>query len=92
MTAKVNIENIVRAINTNDFGLALKNFKRLVPFLKKQLPAQGFVLNPKNLDTFISFARNAEYSGIEAYFGTDSIVRNWINDDRVPFNEFLNEL
>jgi hypothetical protein len=85
----VNIKRIVQAIDTNDFDLALKNFKRLGPFLRRHLPKEGFVLTPKNLDSLIGFAQDAEKRGIEYYFPTERIVENWTNNRQVPFNEFI---
>lgn len=92
LAAKVDIEKIVKAVDTNDYKLAQKNFKRLVPFLKKQLPKEGFVLTPKNLDGLVEFAENAERKGIERFFPTEQIVDNWVNGQRVPFNEFVERL
>lgn len=89
LVARVNIKNVVRAIDTNDFDLALKNFKKIVPLLRKQLPKEGFVLTSKNIDQFVGFAQEIRDGRMEDYFATDYIVTNWINGQQVPFNEFL---
>ena len=92
LVARVNIDNITKAINTNDFNLALRNFKRITPLLRKQLPAEGFVLTPKNIAAFIAFAEGVERRGIESYFPTRNIEQNWIQGQQVSFNEFVTRL
>jgi hypothetical protein len=84
----VNIKRIVQAIDDNDFDLALRNFKKLVPFLKRNLPAAGYPLNPKNLDNFIGFAQDVNARSIEEYFPTEDIVENW-QRERIGFAEWL---
>lgn len=91
LAAKVKIENIVKAIDTNDFALALKNFKRIAPVLRKNLPKEGFVLTPKNITSFVDFATVVESKGIERFFPTDRIVDNWIRGNQISFNEFLTQ-
>lgn len=83
----VNIDNFRKAIDTNNFELALENFNTIKPFLSKYLPSTGFPLNPGNLDTFISFAKTVNQRGIESYFPTDDIVRNW-SEGAPKFEEF----
>jgi hypothetical protein len=85
----VNIKRIVQAIDTNDFTLALKNFKRIVPFLKRNLPNEGFVLTPKNLDSFIGFAQEVGNRGMEQFFPTANIVQNWVDNRQTTFDVFL---
>jgi hypothetical protein len=89
LASKVNIKRIVQAIDRNDFDLALKNFKRLVPLLRKQLPKEGFVLTQKNVDTFVGFAQEIGNGQIEKYFPTDRIVPNWIEGRQTQFDKFL---
>jgi hypothetical protein len=86
---RVNIKRIVQAIDTNDAVLALKNFKRITPLLRKQLPKEGFVLTPKNIGDFIEFAEAVQQKGIEAFFPTENIVDNWVAGKQVPFETFL---
>ncbi len=92
LVKKVAIQKVRQAIDTNDFDLALKQVKHLVPFLKKNLPEQGFPLTPKNLDKFIGFAVDANARGIETYFPTDKIVSNWLEQKQETFAEFLERL
>jgi hypothetical protein len=89
LAAKVNIERVAKAIDTNDFDLALKNFKRIAPLLRKNLPAEGFVLTPKNVSTFVDFVKGQQIVNV---FPTEQIIPNWIAGQQVPFNEFLARL
>lgn len=89
LAARVKIEKVVKAIDTNDAELALKNFKRLVPFLRKQLPKEGFVLTPKNIEAFIGFAQDVQQKGIEQIFPTDKIIPNWVVGKQLTFQEYL---
>jgi hypothetical protein len=92
LAERVTIKNIVRAIDTNDAALALKNFKRIVPLLRKQLPKEGFVLTPKNIDAFIGFAHNLQNKGIEAVIPTKDIIPGWVAGPQVAFNELLEQV
>ena len=87
----VNIKRIVQAIDTNDFELALKNFKRILPFLKRNLPKEGFVLTPANLDAFVGLAQKVSAKGIEAYFPAERIITNWTEGNYTRFGDFLQE-
>lgn len=89
LSKRVNIKRIVQAIDTNDFDLALRNFKRIVPFLRKNLPQEGFVLNSKNIISLILFAENVNAYGIEYYFPTQRILENWTAGNHVDIVEFL---
>jgi len=92
LAARVNIKRIVQAIDQNDAELALKNFKRIAPFLRKQLPKEGFVLNPKNFDMFLGFAEAIQNRGIEAFFPEAQIINNWVAGRQITFNEFAGRL
>lgn len=81
----VDIERVARAINTNDFDLALSNFCVIRPFLEKYLPDTGFPLSPKTLDNFVSFATDVKHNGIKAYFPTRDILTRWQNS---AYNSF----
>jgi hypothetical protein len=88
LAQKVNITRIQQAIDQNDYDLALKNFKRLVPFLRKNLPADGFVLTPKNIDKVIQLSAKP----ITELFPTDQIIPNWMQGNRTTFNDFVERL
>lgn len=90
-TKRVSIKNITKAIDTNDFGLAMRNFKKLVPFLRKHLPAQGFPLTPKNIPAFIGLAEDIERRGANAIFPEDQIIRNWVRNNFVEFGDFITQ-
>lgn len=77
--SKVDIKGVIKAIDTNDFKLAMKNFKRIVPFLKANLPEQGYPLAPNTIDQFIGLAESIEKRGIESHFPTASITARWQN-------------
>lgn len=85
LSDRVDIALVQKAIDTNDAKLALKNFKKIAPFLRKQLPKEGFVLTPKNISDFIEFTQQP----IEKRFPTDQIVSNWISGQQTEFTEYL---
>lgn len=85
----VNIEGVAHAINTNDFAIALDNFRAITPFLQRHLPAVGYPLNPNTLDKFVSFAKGVQKSGIETWFPTEGIVDRWCSHNYEEFDKFL---
>lgn len=89
LAERINLEKMRKAIDTNDFASALRQFKRIVPYLRKQLPKQGFQLHPKNLDVFIDFAVQVEQQGLAHFFPTEYIVGNWVKGEQQEFVEFL---
>lgn len=86
---RVSIKNITKAIDTNDFALALRNFKKLVPFLRKNLPAQGFPLTPRNIPAFIGLAEDIERRGANVVFPQEGVVSGWVQGNFTEFNEFV---
>lgn len=85
----VDIDKVVRAINTNDFDVALDNFRVIQPFLTKHLPDDGFPLAPGTLEKFVQFATDVKHNGLRAYFPTRNIVNSW---QVGPFNTFADLL
>lgn len=88
----VDIERVIRAINTNDFDLALEHVRAITPFLQKYLPEQGFVLNPQSVGKFTEFAQDVRARGIERYFPTEQIVDNWCANHYEDFATFLQKV
>lgn len=87
----VNIDNVVKAVDTNNFELAKANFKAIRPFLVKHLPERGFPLTPSNLDRFMLFVEGVQDHGIEGFFPVDP-VEHWVRGNRVDFDQFLNTI
>lgn len=88
----VQIGSIVEAINTNDFQLALRNFKGIVPFFQKHLPNKGFPLRRDNLDSFIGLAETVERRGIERLFPTADVYKRWAVRNKENFSRLLTRL
>jgi hypothetical protein len=89
LIAHVNIKDITTAIDTNNFDLALANFRRLKPFLSKWLPNTGYPLSPSSLDKFEHLAEGVGTKGVETYFPLDNIDA-WVRNRRIEFAEFVN--
>ncbi len=89
ITRRADIKSIVKAIDTNDRTLALRNLKKLVPFLRKYLPKDGFVLSPLNIDNFIDFAQIIETKGVQNLFPEDRVVSGWATGNRAEFQQFI---
>jgi hypothetical protein len=84
----VNIRNVIRAIETNDFDLAMGNYEAIVPFLGEHLPETGFPLGPKTLVQFAEIAETVNKDGIGVYFPNDH-VSSWLRTPQVPFSSFI---
>lgn len=72
----VDMNDIVLAINTNDFDLAMHNFQKFVPLFKEIVPASEnqFPINGNDMDDFLWVVDK----GIEAIF-TVPIMKHWVN-------------
>lgn len=84
----VDIDNVIQAINTNDFDLARRNFETVRPFLARHLPEQGFPLAPSNIDRFVTFAEGVNNKGLEAFFPEEPVTA-WTSGKQVDFSKFL---
>lgn len=92
----VDIVGVIKAIDTNDFDLALKNFHTLVPFISKHVPAGQFPVSTANVEGFLRFVNCVHKYGLETYFPQDP-VQHWVGLTKagakyIGFNEFLSTL
>lgn len=85
--AAVNIDDVIQAIDTNDFDLALKNFKAIEPLIRKY-SNPTFPLHAGNIDTFLSFAHAVHSNRLEVFF-PEPVLEHWIRGKQVDFNRFL---
>lgn len=67
-----------KAINTNDYDLALANFERIWPFIDKYLSATGTGLGPMMRPHFDTLHSLIKQKGIEAFFPQDPL-EHWCN-------------
>jgi hypothetical protein len=93
--SRVNMHQITKAINNNDFDLALKNFKRIKKVLKEIVPMQSetdrsnWPLNEKNIKDFEFFISK----GKENWMKQDPL-KHWTtlgndNNKKIGWEDFL---
>lgn len=87
----VDVDKIVRAIDTNDWSLAMGNFENVCGFLSKNLPERGFPLNPNNINSFLDFCETVYTTGIERFFPEDPMT-HWLSQNRLEFQNFLEKV
>lgn len=68
----VDIKDIRKAINNNDFDLALKNFSKIKPILESRMNSEH-PLNVGNMKEFLYFVGKVNTKGLEYWFPTDPI-------------------
>lgn len=68
----VDIKDIRKAINNNDFDLALKNFSKIKPILEKRMNKEH-PLNGDNMKEFLYFVGKVNTKGLEYWFKTDPL-------------------
>jgi len=75
ITCKVKGKNIERAINENDFDLAMKNYLTIEPILCKMVDMDGYLfpINSKYSSCFLKLVEK----GISHYFKKD-ILTHWL--------------
>ncbi len=72
----INIPDIIKAINKNDFDLAMKNFEGIEKFIVEHFHEDTEGLNPSNINSFKRFVETVEKKGIEYYF-PDTADKYW---------------
>ena len=77
----INLKDIIRAINKNDFDLAMKNYEGIEKFLVKHFDANSDGLNRKNVKQFRFFIKMIKEEGIEYWFPKDP-SRYWTEGGR----------
>lgn len=89
--SKVETKDIIRAINTNDANLALKNFRKIRPTLMKIVPTgPDWSLSTKNIRDFEFFVKK----GINHWFKKDA-MKEWLGKeygDLVGWESFLSHV
>ncbi len=66
----VNLKDVERAINENDFELAMKNFMKIKDFLMEITPESAhYPITPNNINKFMKFVEN----GSDFYFKEDPL-------------------
>jgi len=73
----VNQVDVQKAINENDFDLALQNYKKIEPLIGQvtgQCPTEHFALNKSTLPAFEYFVHSAKEKGLKHYFKQDPIT------------------
>ncbi len=84
----VNMSDIEKAINKNDYDLALRNWRKIEDFLMSITPESGFYpITPNTLKAFNHF----HATGLDKWFPRDPFA-NWakvVNEEAQGFNYFL---
>ncbi len=91
--SKVNMDDIQKAINTNNFKLALKNFRTIEPLLMEVLPENGdtFGLNRILMKEFHYFIETVKKDGLTHWFKEDPF-QHWIKLPEAHGDGFTNFL
>lgn len=95
-TQAVSMPDIVKAINENDFKLAIKNFKAIEGLICEVIADDGnygrYPLNKLNMKYFYFFVDMIKAKGIDFWFN-EPPLEHWIKGTRSPyykgFNDFL---
>jgi len=79
----VDFDDIKKAINENNYDLALSNYKKILPFLEKTLPTSKgecgrFALTANNLPEFEHFFTMIKEKGLSYWFKEDPFT-HWCN-------------
>lgn len=91
-TSKVTQKKVHKAINNNDFDLAMENFLDIEPLIRESaIVDSGRVpINACNMKEFHHFVKMVNKHGLEHYFKQDPMT-HWTkaNKDFLGFNNFL---
>jgi len=94
-TDLVDMEDVHKAINTNNLVLAKKNFKKILPTLCHLFPDSNYgsyAFGKENVLQFLYFLKVTQEKGMKHWWPNDPMT-NWLNVDdghNHGFNDFLN--
>lgn len=90
-TEAVDMQDIRKAINTNNFALAYRNFKKIQHLLCDIAPDNGGYapLCAHTMEKFHFFVLTTKAFGLKYWFKDKSIVTPWVNNANYGFNEYL---
>lgn len=77
-----NVDKVRKAIDTNDFDLALHNLNDLAPFLR-ELPKGRFVLDGERLGAFVNMSLTFQKHGIDKFFPVERLTARWRKLDKL---------
>lgn len=78
-TKAVNMKDIRTAINTNDYKLAYKNFKKIEKLLcEVTSDIDHFCLGPSTMKEFNFFVKSVNKNGLKHWFPTDP-MKHWVD-------------
>jgi len=86
----VDIDAVRLAIDTNDFDMAVANFKVIMPFLTRHADISMFPVGASA--KFVYFCNSAREKGIGHFFPTESIAERWMAPAAEDFTAFLYRL
>lgn len=75
--SKVNIDDVRRAINENDFDLALKNFSKIKSTLE-EIMSDEQPINKKRMKAFLFFVGQVKKNGLNSFFSKDT-EKYWVD-------------
>lgn len=87
----VNIDNVIKAIDTNNFDLARSNFDTIRPWMLRNLPKHGFQLAPDNLIRFVVLTSWIRQDGLEEFFKQDPL-QHWLRGEQVEFQDWIQKI
>ncbi len=67
-------DKVAEAINTNDFNMAMDNFKKIEPILAQVTPhSESWVLSKENMPKFHYFVNTINEKGLKHFFPQDPL-------------------
>jgi hypothetical protein len=85
----VNLDNVIEAINKNDWDLAMKNFQTIVPFLVKHVgDSHTMPMSEEGIETLVNMAKGVKEVGLAAYF-TESPESMWSRQGFKTWSEYV---
>jgi len=74
-TSEVNMKDVQRAINNNDFDLAFKNFKAIEPMIREVTSDGGHhPINSETMPQFLYFVESVKENGLAHWFPKDPMT------------------
>jgi hypothetical protein len=83
----VSLQDFIKAIDDNDFYLAVRNWRSIKEWVRSVLPRTGFVLCPANVEKFERVTLAVWSKGIDSFFPEPPLVA-W-RKPKVSFDQWL---
>jgi hypothetical protein len=89
LASVVTIKSVQKAIDTNDYNQAKRQFKKLIPFIQTHMDSSVHGLGKDTLDGFLALSETIRDKGINSVFPAQNRENRWLKHSMATFKDFI---